>query len=87
MGGHHQQRKLSFLVWSKYQPEEGRRIVPSFPNSPDKTDWFQFTPFEAQVVAEACAQCPDRYSQNLADTINHSLRSLDRTDRTGPTFP
>jgi len=87
MGGHVAERKLSFLVWSKHEPEEGKRVVPGFPNNPTQTDWFQFSPFEAQVVAEACAQCADRYSLNLADTINQELCALRKRHAEGLVFP
>jgi hypothetical protein len=87
MSHHRNERKLSFLVWSKHTPQEGTRIVPGFPNKIEETDWFQFTPFEAQVVAEACMQCNDRYSLNLADTLNKELHYLRQREAEGIVFP
>lgn len=87
MQNHRRERKLSFLVWSRYEPEEGKRIIPGHPAPTDRTDWLQLTPFETQILAEACAHCPDRYSQNLAATLNKELDTIKAAQTEELSFP
>jgi len=74
------QELITVVVWSKGHPLAGQEVPLGCGNGFKGIDWLTFKPWEAEILAEECARCPEVYDQNLGDALRRALRVLERAN-------